>query len=224
MENYIPAEDYELWMLIKNGPLIPTKVKKDGTKIHKKPEEFNSEDYKMMEKNAKVKKLLYFGLGPDEYTRICECKSAKDIWDALQVAHEGTNQSLGKTFTTEELVRKILRFLRRTWEAKVTAIQEAKDLKTISLDELIGNLQTYELRRNSRQQEETRKDHGIAPKVMEEDSSYLDDEHMDMLARKFKKFFKKSKERIRKKHPSKFKSTDREQFSGCFKCGKFHHS
>jgi len=31
-------------MLIKNGPLIPTKVNKDGTKIHKKPKEFNAED------------------------------------------------------------------------------------------------------------------------------------------------------------------------------------
>jgi len=41
-------------------------------------------------------------------------------------------KSLGKTFTTKELVRKILRFLPRTWEAKVTTIQEAKDLKTIS--------------------------------------------------------------------------------------------
>ena len=52
-------------------------------------------------------------------------------------------KSLGKTFTTEELVRKILRFLPRSWKAKVTAIQEAKDLKKLSLDELIGNLQTY---------------------------------------------------------------------------------
>jgi len=49
-------------------------------------------------------------------------------------------KSLGKTFTIKELVRKILRCLPRTWEAKVTAIQEAKDLKAISLDELIGNL------------------------------------------------------------------------------------
>ena len=47
---------------------------------------------KMIEKNAKAKKLLYFGLGPDEYTRIFECESVEDIWDALQVAHEGTNQ------------------------------------------------------------------------------------------------------------------------------------
>jgi len=92
MEIYIQAEDYELWMLTKTGQLIPTKVNKDGAKIHKKPEEFNGKDYKTMEKNAKAKKLLYFGLGPDEYTGISKCESAKDIWDALQVAHEGMNQ------------------------------------------------------------------------------------------------------------------------------------
>jgi len=37
-------------------------------KIIKKPKEFDSNYFKMMEKNAKAKKLLYFGLGPDEYT------------------------------------------------------------------------------------------------------------------------------------------------------------
>jgi len=150
MENYIQAEDFELWMLIKNEPLIPKKITEDGKSIPKEPKEFNAKDYKMMEKNAKAKKLLYFGLGPDEYTRISECELAKEIWDALQVAHEGTNQvkqsriellmrkyellemsdresvidmytrfthimnelkSLGKSFTTEELVRKIRRIL-----------------------------------------------------------------------------------------------------------------
>jgi len=92
MENYIQAEDYELWMLIKNGQLIPTKVIEDGTEVHKQPDEFDEEDFEKMEKNAKAKKLLYFGLGPDEYARISECESATDIWDALQVAQEGTNQ------------------------------------------------------------------------------------------------------------------------------------
>ena len=104
MENYIQAEDYELWMLIKNGPLIPKKIKEDDTSIIKKPEEFDGEDCKMMEKNAKAKKFLYFGLGHDEYTRIFECESAKDIWDALQVAHEGTNQV--KQTRIELLMRK----------------------------------------------------------------------------------------------------------------------
>jgi len=57
----------------------PIKVKEDETTIRKKPEEFTTEDYKMMEKNAKAKKLLYFGFEPNEYTRIFECESAKDI-------------------------------------------------------------------------------------------------------------------------------------------------
>ena len=30
MENYIKADDYELWMLIKNGPLIPKKATENG--------------------------------------------------------------------------------------------------------------------------------------------------------------------------------------------------
>ena len=91
-ENYIQAEDYELWMLIKNRPLITVKVNEDGTTTKEKPEEFDSNDFKMMEKNANAKKLLYFGHSPDEYTRISRCESAKDIWEALQVAPEGTNQ------------------------------------------------------------------------------------------------------------------------------------
>jgi len=104
MENYIQAEDYKLWMPIKNGPLIPTKVIEDGTEVRKKPEEFNAEDFKMTEKNAKAKKLLYFSLGSDDYTCISECKSAKDIWDAFQVAHESTNQV--KQSRIELLMRK----------------------------------------------------------------------------------------------------------------------
>ena len=72
MKNYVQADDYELWIIIKNGPLIPKKVIKDGNMVPKELQEFNAEDFKMMEKNAKAKKLLYFGLGPDEYTRISE--------------------------------------------------------------------------------------------------------------------------------------------------------
>jgi len=62
----------------------------------------------------------------------------------------------GKFFTTEVLVRKIVRFLPRLWEAKVTAIQEEKNMNKISLDELIGNLQIYELRRSSQLKEENK--------------------------------------------------------------------
>ena len=120
-------------------------------------------------------------------------------------------------------MRKILRFLPQSWEAKVTAIQEAKDMKKISLDELIGNLQTYELRRNSQQKEEIKKDRGIALKVLEEDSSDLDEEEMAMITQKFKKFFKKAKEKSKNRNFSRSRDNDREQFSGCFKCCKRDH-
>ena len=76
-------------------------------------------------------------------------------------------------------MRKILRFLPQSWEAKVTAIQEAKDMNKISLDELIGNLQTYELRRNSQLKEETKRDRSLALKALEKDSD-RDEEDMAM--------------------------------------------
>ena len=44
-----------------------------------------------MEINALAIKLLHCGLGPNEYSRIMGCKSAKQIWDLLAVTHEGTS-------------------------------------------------------------------------------------------------------------------------------------
>jgi len=63
----------------------------------------------------------------------------------------------------------------------------------------------------------------VAPKVMEEDILDLDEEEMAMITPKFKKFFKKAKENTKKKNFNKSKNNDREQFSGCFKCGKLDH-
>ena len=90
-------------------------------------------------------------------------------------------KSLGKSFTTEELVMKILRTLPYSWEAKVTAIQEAKDMNKITLLEVIGNLQTYELTKSSQQKEETKKDRGLALKASEEDESNLDEEEIALV-------------------------------------------
>ena len=77
MENYVQADDYELWMIIRNDPLIPKKTLDNRSSVHKKSEEFNAENFKMMKKNAKAKKLLYFGLGRYGYTCISKCKSVK---------------------------------------------------------------------------------------------------------------------------------------------------
>jgi hypothetical protein len=39
----------------------------------------------------KARTILISSLGVDEYYRISNCRSVKDMWDTLEIAHEGTN-------------------------------------------------------------------------------------------------------------------------------------
>ena len=55
------------------------------------------------------------------------------------------NFNLGEKTEDSKIVRKILRSLLESFHAKVTAIEESKDLDDIKVQELIGSLQTYEL-------------------------------------------------------------------------------
>ena len=42
--------------------------------------------------NARVVYNLQCAMDRNEYNRICQCKSAKEIWRLLEITHEGTNQ------------------------------------------------------------------------------------------------------------------------------------
>nr|GEY10044.1 zf-CCHC domain-containing protein/DUF4219 domain-containing protein/UBN2 domain-containing protein [Tanacetum cinerariifolium] len=53
-------------------------------------------------------------------------------------------KALDEGFSSKKCVRKFLRALHPKWCAKVTAIKESKNLTTLPLDELIGNLKVYE--------------------------------------------------------------------------------
>jgi len=92
MEDVIHAKDYELWVRIIDGPLIPTVKDSEGKNVPKSKENYREANYKMLGKNAKAKCILVCGLGPDEFNRMSSCTSAKQIWDTLQNAHEGTTQ------------------------------------------------------------------------------------------------------------------------------------
>ena len=54
--------------------------------------------------------------------------------------------STGETIHEPKIVRKVLRSLPERFHAKITATKESKDVDKIPLTELVGNLQTYELR------------------------------------------------------------------------------
>ena len=44
-----------------------------------------------------------------------------------------------------QIIRKVLRSLPKRFHAKITVIEESKDIDKIPLTKLVGNLQTYEL-------------------------------------------------------------------------------
>ena len=53
--------------------------------------------------------------------------------------------NLGETTPEPKIVRKVLGSLPKRFHAKITTIEESKDIDKIPLTELVGNLQTYEL-------------------------------------------------------------------------------
>ncbi|GJY67321.1 zf-CCHC domain-containing protein [Tanacetum coccineum] len=122
-------------------------------------------------------------------------------------------KAVDEGFSSKNCVRKFLRALHPKWRAKVTAIEESKNLTTLSLDELIGNLKVYE--------EES----------SDNDSSTSDskDEEYAMAVRDFKKFFKRRGRFVRQPHEERKsfqRNKDDKNGKGeikCFKCGDPNH-
>ena len=54
--------------------------------------------------------------------------------------------SLGEIIPIGKTVRKLLSVLLESWESNVEAVTEARDLDKLPIDELIGNIMTYELK------------------------------------------------------------------------------
>ncbi|GJZ64518.1 hypothetical protein Tco_0620939 [Tanacetum coccineum] len=108
-------------------------------------------------------------------------------------------KALDEGYSSKNYVRKFLRALHPKWRAKVTAIEESKDLTSLSFDELIGNLKVYEM--IIKKDFEIVKAKGerkyLALKTKKESSDEesstfeSEDEEYVMAVRDFKKFFKR---------------------------------
>nr|GEV63025.1 zf-CCHC domain-containing protein/DUF4219 domain-containing protein/UBN2 domain-containing protein [Tanacetum cinerariifolium] len=147
-------------------------------------------------------------------------------------------KALDEGFSSKNCVRKFLRALHTKWRAKVMAIEESKNLTTLSLDELIGNLKVYEevIKKDSEivksKREQSR---SIALKARNEssddDSSTSDseDEEYAIAVRDFKKFFKRRGRFVRQSHEERKsfqRNKDNKKGKGerkCFKCGDPNH-
>ena len=100
--------------------------------------------------------------------------------------------NLGETIPKPKIVRKMLKSLPERFHAKITTIEESKDIDKIPLIELVGNLQTYEL--GLKRIGKMGKGKSMALKAMNSDtdeSSDNEDSKMKSdITRQFKKFMK----------------------------------
>ncbi|GJW91399.1 zf-CCHC domain-containing protein [Tanacetum coccineum] len=146
-------------------------------------------------------------------------------------------KSLDEGYSSKNYVRKFLRALHPKWGAKVTAIEEAKDLTSLSLDELIRNLKVHEMiiKKDSEIVKAKGERKSLALKAkkessVEECSTFgCEDEEYVMAGRDFKKFFKRrgifvrqprnDKKTFQRSRDDKNGKSDRK----CFRCGDPNH-
>ena len=100
--------------------------------------------------------------------------------------------NLGEKTEDSKIVRKILRSLPESFCAKVTAIEESKDLDDIKVQELIGSLQIYELSLPSQRKSKSLALKTINERVEVHNSSDEDEVEKDVayLVKNFWKFLK----------------------------------
>ncbi|XP_075101772.1 uncharacterized protein LOC142177204 [Nicotiana tabacum] len=90
-----------------------------------------------------------------ELFRMKDDESVQDMHTRFtSIIHE--LHPLGEIIPRNKLVRKILSVLPSSWESKVNDITEAKDLQELTIDELVGNLKTYEMKKKKKKDSERR--------------------------------------------------------------------
>ncbi|KAI9195332.1 hypothetical protein LWI28_013923 [Acer negundo] len=120
-----------------------------------------------------------------KYSQMCEEDKFVDFQEKLlDIANQC--QAFGTPISGERLNWKILRSLSKRFKAKVTAIEERKNVDVMGLNELLGSLQTFKACLKPKV-----KNKGLALKVVKEASSSEDDNEIDLLVRKFRKFLRK---------------------------------
>nr|KYP31311.1 hypothetical protein KK1_048463 [Cajanus cajan] len=79
MRIFIEAIDIAVWDAIENGPYIPMTKDGDG-KREKHWSEWSDDEKKRAQYDYRAKNIITSALSIDEFFRIFQCKSAKEMW------------------------------------------------------------------------------------------------------------------------------------------------
>ncbi|GKE56442.1 zf-CCHC domain-containing protein, partial [Tanacetum coccineum] len=133
--------------------------------------------------------------------------------------------------------KEVFRALHPNWRAKITTIKESKDLTSLSLDELFGNLKVHKMiiKKDSEIVKAKVEKKSLALKAKKEYSdeecstSESEDKKYAMAVRDFKKFFKRRGRFVRQpRNDKKMFQRSRDDKNGksdrkCFRCGDLNH-
>ncbi|GAV80166.1 UBN2 domain-containing protein, partial [Cephalotus follicularis] len=126
--------------------------------------------------------VIFCALSPSEFNRVSSIDSAKEMWDRLMVTYEGTNQvkdtKINRLVHDYELFTMLENENISSMYARFNDIinalnEEAKDLSTLPLEDLLGSLMTHELRLNDQARNEPKKK-TIALKASKDEESDKD--------------------------------------------------
>ena len=151
--------------------------------------------------------------------------------------------NLGETIPEPKIVKKVFGSLSERFHAKITTIEESKDINKIPLTELVGNLQTYELGLTRIGKSGKSKSMALKAKSSDTDesSNNEDSKIKSYITKKFKNFMKNANRKgFDKDHSlsssSQFKSQDKGKKDAkdggqytvplgpkCFGCQGFRH-
>ncbi len=92
---------------------------------------------------VKKNKISFFRQQYENF-KMKEEESVEDMIERFQTIMNSL-KALGKEYDEEKKVRKIINSLPYDWKAKRVAIEEAKDLSKLKVDELVGSLRLYKL-------------------------------------------------------------------------------
>ncbi|XP_070004781.1 uncharacterized protein [Nicotiana sylvestris] len=213
MHDFIMVEDSELWDIICDGPhVLMKKLGETRKMVPKNRKEYSDIDKKAVEKNFRAKKILEIWealqTAHEGTTQIKQSKidMLTTEYELVRLKDDESIQDMHTRFTSiinelhslreviprNKLVRKVLSVLRGSWESKVNVITEAKDLQTLTMDELIGNLKTYEMKRQrDNERREPKKEKNLMLKAK---NNYSSEEDSDMayLIKRFQKMVRRN--------------------------------
>ncbi|GJX16199.1 hypothetical protein Tco_0217031 [Tanacetum coccineum] len=242
-KTYVKSKDLDLWHVITYGDFSPIQNNPETKKDEIVPFDKQNDDLKKKlaknnEEKCRVKdNKIYLLVQQHEQFTIPEEESIDNAFARFNTIITSL-KALDECFSSKNYVRKFLSALHPKWRAKVMTIEELKDLTSLSLDELIGNLKVYEviIKKDSEMVKGKREQNrSLALKSKKEssneDSSTFDSENEEyaMAVKEFKKFFKRRgrfvrQPRVKRKSFQKSRNDKNGKSERkCFRCGDPNH-